>query len=121
MQAVASRPLRLVGALPFMLLVALTACGGDTPTAEAPIDRDTFVATYVDLRLSALGSQTGVISDSERSRVLQKHGVTEEDLLGFADAWGPDPEAMRGVWQDVERRLKAAAGEDTTTLDEAGS
>ena len=49
-------------------MIALPACGGDTPTAEAPIDRDTFVATYVDLRLSALGSQTGVISDSERSR-----------------------------------------------------
>ena len=90
------------------------ACGGGG-TPEAPVDRETFIRTYVDLRLSALGTPTGVITDAERARVLEEHRVTEDDLLAFADAWGSDPERMKAVWEEVQRRLRAAAGEDTTT------
>jgi hypothetical protein len=101
--------------------IAFAACDDGTPTAETSIDRETFIATYVDLRLSALGTQSGVITDAERARVLEKHSVTEDDLLGFADAWGPDPEAMKGVWEEVQRRLRAAAGEDTASIEGSGS
>lgn len=102
-----------------LALLAAASCSGDPASYDAPVDRETFVATYVDLRLSALGTPTGVITDAERTRVLEKHEVTEDDLLAFADAWGADPEAMRGVWEEVQRRLRAAAGEDTATTGEA--
>ena len=121
-----ARPLRLFvalrsAALGAALILAASACSDSSPTAETAIDRETFVATYVDLRLSALGTQTGVITDAERTRVLDKHGVTEDDLVAFADAWGPDPLAMRGVWEEVQRRLRAAAGEDTVSVGGTGS
>lgn len=106
-------------ALAAALLVGVSACGDDPASYDGPIDRETFVATYVDLRLSALGTPSGVITEAERSRVLEKHAVTEDDLLGFADAWGADPAAMRSIWEDVQRRLRAAAGEDVDSTDAA--
>ncbi|NNK63365.1 MAG: hypothetical protein HKO98_09130 [Gemmatimonadetes bacterium] len=104
-----------------LLLLFASACSDSSQTAGTSIDRETFIATYVDLRLSALGTQTGVITDAERVRVLEKHAVTEDDLIAFADAWGPHPESMRGVWEEVQRRLRAAAGEDTASMGGAGS
>lgn len=106
-----ARTLRLASAT--VLLGCVTAsCGGDPAAVEASIDRDTFVATYVDLRLSALGDASGEITDAERTRVLAKHGVTEDDLLSFADAYGADPATMKEVWNAVAEELRAAAGED---------
>ena len=77
------------------------------------------MATYVDLRLSALGTSTGKITDAERERVLAKHETTEDDLLSFAEAHGSDPATMKDVWEDVRLRLQVAAGEDTGTDGEA--
>ena len=99
-----------------ILVLAPLACA-DAPAAESAVDRETFISTYVDLRLSALGSPTGELSDAERTRVLEDHDVTEEDLLSFADAHGGDPAHMKMVWEEVQRRLRAAAGEDSTATD----
>lgn len=104
---------RLTAAL--FLLASVVGCGDSEPVYEAPVDRETFIATYVDLRLSALGTPDGVISEAERTRVLGEHGVTGDDLEGFAQAWGSDPAAMKAIWEEVQRRLRVAAGEDTTS------
>lgn len=105
--------------LSFLTVVAvallLPACGGGNTARDGVIERETFIATYVDLRLSALGTTTGVIEPSERSRILEKHGVTTDAMEAFAEAWGDDPAAMQAVWAEVQRRLRVAAGEDTTT------
>lgn len=104
---------RLTAAL--FLLASVVGCGDSEPVYEAPVDRETFIATYVDLRLSALGTPDGVISEAERTRVLGEYGVTGDDLEGFAQAWGSDPAAMKAIWEEVQRRLRVAAGEDTTS------
>ena len=86
---------------------ASAACGGDGGGADAAaIDRDTFVATYVDLRRASLDAGGGAIEAAERERILGEHGVTEEDLLRFADVHGPDVTYMRGVWDEVQARLE---------------
>ncbi len=114
-------PRRIVRAAVALTAMALWtgACGGGPAASEATIDREAFVATYVDLRLSALGATSGEITDAERARVLDKHGVTEDDLLSFADAYGPDPAAMKEVWDSVRVRLQVAAGEDLEAEDGA--
>lgn len=98
-----------------LLGASLTACDGAPGSYDGPIDRETFIATYVDLRLSALGTPDGVTTDDERGRVLSKHGVTAEEVEGFAEVWGSDPAAMKSIWEEVQLRLRIAAGEDTTT------
>ena len=71
------------------------------------IERQLFVETYVDLRVTALRSEDGLIDDEERREVLSRHGVTEEQLLEFARVHGEDPETMRSVWDEIEDRLDA--------------
>jgi len=89
-----------------LLLFLLTACFG-ADRDQSTIDAETFIATYVDLRAAALRSPDRQISDSERERVMAERGVTEEDLLRFADVHGRDVTFMRDLWDDVEQRLDA--------------
>ena len=84
------------------LIVVLFGCGDRD---DATIDRESFIAAYVDLRADALLNENGEITDEERDLVLQKHGVTEEHLLAFADVHGRDVAFMRDVWDEVEERL----------------
>jgi len=91
------------------LLLGLAACGADETAAPSipSIERGTFVATYVDLRASALRRPSGKLTEEDRARILSEHGVSEADLLAFADAHGSNPSFMRAVWDDVEVRLEA--------------
>lgn len=93
------------------LVIALVAagCAKEAPTPTGVIDRETFVATYVELRDVAMARPLKVLSDEDKERVLQGHGVTEEQLLAYADAWGGDPDYMIGVWEEVRSRVKPMA------------
>ncbi len=87
----------------------LSGCGSGP--AEAPaatsIDRETFIATYVDLRAAAVRAGDKTVTAVQRAAILQQHGVTEDDLLAFATANGEKVAYMRGVWDEVEHRLDA--------------
>ena len=91
---------RLLG---LVFTVVLFGCGGgdDDPT----IDREVFISAYVELRAEALLNDSGQITGEEREQVLQEHGVTEDDLMAFAEIHGRDVAFMRGVWDEVEERL----------------
>jgi hypothetical protein len=91
------------GWVPFLaLLLVVGACGDAGPET---IQRETFVATYVDLRRAALENPARQITPAKRDEVLSRHGVTEEDLYAFVEAHGRDVDYMAGVWSDVEARL----------------
>lgn len=82
---------------------------------QGTIDRETFIAAYVDLRHEILVSSEGVLSDADRERVLRGHGVSEDELVAFAEARGADVEYMAGVWTDVEARLTTPVAEPDST------
>jgi|SRR5690606_32428631 len=85
------------------LVVATVSCGrsdaGTLPT------RETFIEAYVDLRVAALRAEDGQLTDSARAEILSRHGVTADDLLGFAEARGTDLAYMRDVWNEIELGL----------------
>jgi len=92
------------------------ACRGE-PTASPGVtgmDRETFIATYVDLRTAVIRGDAHELSDADRARILAEHGVTEEEILAFPRVHGDDVAFMRGVWDEVESRL------DAIRLDEVG-
>jgi hypothetical protein len=92
-------------------LLALASCGGDTsPVASDVIDRETFIATYVDLRLAATEQSDFRVSPEQRAEVLARHGVSGEELIRFADVHGRDLEFMNEVWSEVETRFQDASG-----------
>lgn len=90
------------------LLVAVTAtgCGDDgSPRPVETIDREVFVQTYLDLRVTALETEEGTVTPEQRAEVLAEHGVTEEDLIEFARVHGSDPVYIEDVWNEVKQRI----------------
>lgn len=110
--------------LSLVLLLVAGACGIEEdapPRNRETISRETFVATFVELRRSALESETGRITDEERERILSEHGIREDDLLTFVEVHGGRIDFMRDVWTEVEARLLGAAEGDTAEADTAGA
>lgn len=103
-----------------MLMAAVLAlttpgCSKDAPRAPAGVmDRETFVATFAELRDAAMRQPLKVLTEEDRARILAAHGVTEEDLITFAESWGGDPAYMTGVWDEVRSRMQPLAPADTT-------
>lgn len=96
------------------------ACSGGSDSGplsnEPTIDREVFIRTYVILRQTALSNPSGEVSAADRDRILGGEGITAEELEAFAEVHGPDAAFMRGVWDEVERRLRVAAGEIPDTV-----
>lgn len=76
-----------------------------TPESASTVDRETFIRVYVELRASALDSEDATLVEAARERILQRHGITAEELVAFADAHGADVEFMRDLWEEIETRL----------------
>ena len=93
--------------------VALAAAGCE-PEAPETIDREVFVQTYVALREAELRSPGAVIPDADRDSILAEKGVSEEDLMTFAEVHGGDPVFMEGVWTEIQNRIiELSSGADT--------
>ena len=95
------------------LAVAVTACSGDAsgPNGKV-IDRDTFIAVYVELRAAALPLPGQLIDPDSKQAILVEHGVSEADLLDFAERHGRDAHFMSAVWMEVEDQLRALEDPD---------
>ncbi len=104
---VCGRVRRLGWAAALSAVAASGACSSRSP-AEPAIDTEAFVSTYVDLRVAALSGRSREVPPEVRDRILARHGVTEEDLLGFARVHGTDIAFMKRVWDEVQQRLDTA-------------
>jgi hypothetical protein len=95
------------------LLFALTAfgCGANEPPAPTTVDREAFIATWVDLRQAALESPTGQASPDRIGEILREHDTTAEAMEDFVRVRGGDATYMRAVWEEVETRMRTEAGE----------
>ena len=90
------------------LLLSSLACGGgqsNLPVGDL-IEPEDFIATYVDLRAAALITEDGQVTEVGRSEVLDRHGISEEDLISFAEAYGEDLTFMQEIWNEIELRLE---------------
>ncbi len=90
------------------LVLSLACADGASPAAGETIPFETFVSTYVDLRMSALRTTSGEIRAEARDSILGERGVTDAELFEFVDAHGRDATYMQSVWDSVEVRLNRA-------------
>ena len=90
------------------LLLTSLACGGGQSTLPAGdlIEPEDIIATYVDLRAAALITEDVQVTERGRSEVLDNHGISEEDLVSFAEAYGEDLAFMQEIWNEIELRLE---------------
>ena len=93
--------------LSLVVVFSSTSCGSRSGARGDTIDSEVFIATYVDLRTTALQSTSHRLSDEDRVAVLARHSVTAEDLALFAEVHGRDADFMREVWNDVESRMES--------------
>ena len=105
-------PLRASRAWTFLSIgvaVCLSACQGDAAGLDEAeiIEREVFVAVYVDLRAAALATDEGEITDKARAEVVARHGASETDVLNFAEYHAEDLPFMRQVWDEIEVLLEA--------------
>jgi hypothetical protein len=96
----------LAGRVVLLLGAALLVAPACRDASRETIDRETFVETYVQLREAALRTSGGQVTSGERDEVLERLGVSEEDLLRFVEVHGTDVAYMAGVWSEVETRLE---------------
>ncbi len=87
-----------------ILAAVLVACV-DPPPPET-IDRESFVQAYVALRTAALQRGAASVDGPVRDTVLRESGVTEEELLTFAEVHGEDFTFMQSIWTEVSTQLE---------------
>jgi len=90
----------------FGLVLASGACAQPEGPESGSLDRATFVDAWVDLRTAALASPAREISPTERDRILAERGVTQEELLTFAEVHGSDVSYMKEIWDEVALRMR---------------
>lgn len=90
-------------AIALLMGIGVVACGDSERTDV--IDRETFIDTYVDLRIAALDTDSARIGAADREAILARHGVSEDDLVEFVEVYGSELEVMRDVWNEVEVRM----------------
>ena len=109
-----------------LLLPVLVGCpNADEPAAELPIPQESYVNVMVELtRLKrfpppARGEpERERLSDSIRTEILARHGVTAAEIAAFADVAGRDPTLMMELSQAIAERadsLQAALARGDST------
>lgn len=98
-------PARWILALGGVLLWAACRTGPAEAPEASTLDREAFVATYVDLRAAAVREDLPVMDTARRREILEAHDVTESELLAFAEQHGADVSFMQDVWDEVETKL----------------
>jgi len=118
---VPSNTLRLTGllSLTLMLSTVLSGCDLGFPGSEgqAPVDRETFIQTFVELRVEALQWESGRIPEAEKVRILEHHGVSEDDLRGFIETHGRNVPYMNEVWAEIADRVQAEMEPEDEEMD----
>lgn len=97
---------------------------GSDPSQGETISREAFVEAFVELRTAALRNTSMEITLEERDRILADLGLTDEDLLTFAEVRSRDGPLMEGIWEEVDTLLRASrtdeVGEEGEEGDEGG-
>lgn len=98
------------------LLLVASGCGDASRNEGALIPRETFIETYVELRVAGLRSADAVLSDSARAEILTRRGVSEEELIEFVTVRGPQLDFMRDLWNEIEMRMDSVPAATADSL-----
>lgn len=97
-------------------LLLVTAC--DKVIERPPISQQQYVDIYVEI-LRAADEEPDEVAASQRAQeILDRRGVSQEDLLGFAEHYADDPEYLSEVWLEIERRLRSPEPQDSSNVED---
>lgn len=92
-----------------LLLAAVVACGNEVEPSQpsiATIPSDSFQAVIIELATSRIEALPDTQAWIERRReVLDRHGVSAEDLQAFVEAYGGHDEVMEPIYRKLGATL----------------
>lgn len=96
-----------------LLALAIGGCGEEVepsrPDADA-IPRDSFRAVMVELAVSRIEALPDTQAWIDRRRaILDRHGVSADDLRAFVEAYGRHDEVMESIYRDLDASLDSIA------------
>jgi len=86
-------------------LLWASACDPAGPQDTRAITREQFIPAFVDLRVAALRHPAGTLPVGARDSILDIHGLSPEQMLGFVQNHAAELEFMRDLWNEIEIRL----------------
>lgn len=100
-----------------MWLLASVACR--EPAGDGPeVTREEFIETYAALLRVEAQAADSADARQRRAWVLERRGLTAEDLERFAARHADEPEAMAEIWKEIEARIRALQTVDTAKSNE---
>ncbi len=106
---------RIRGVLTVCLTLSTLAFLGACGSGSGPgLSREQYVDLYVDILRARDAAPDSIAALDSARAVLERHGVTEDDLQGFSDSYVDNPGALSLIWLEIENRLRFPAGEDST-------
>lgn len=82
-------------------------------TDEASLDREHYIAIYVEILRAQAGAPDSVAAVDSATKVLARHGVTEDDLGEFARRHADDPGFLASAWGEIATRLREPQRQDS--------
>jgi hypothetical protein len=87
-----------------LLLLVTASCDMDTAERQV-ISREDFIRVNVELRQIQHVAED---ADEQRREILERHGLTQEQVLDFVENGGHSIEELREIWTEITRRLEEA-------------
>ncbi len=107
---------KVLGVVSALSTLLFSAC--QNSIGSPPISREEYIETYVEILLAADEEPDSIAASKRAQEILDRRGITQEELLGYAEHYVDDPEHLAEVWMEIETRLRYPEGRDTTTTEE---
>lgn len=100
--------MRIGSILTAVLFIATTGCGSPRPVVEPEglLETDEFIEVYLELRRAATSADSTADLAAIRAEILERHGVTAQDLLDFVEWWSNDLHGVSVIWDTIYQRAK---------------
>lgn len=95
----------------------VSGCG---KTLERPrISRQDYVDAYVDILSATDTTEDEVMASRVAQEILERRGLSEDDLLAYTRFYDDDPEYLANVWMEIEMRLRNPEPDSASNPDSA--
>jgi len=109
---------RVLGAS--LALGTLLSLSGCTSEESGRLTREEYIEVFVEILLAAEETRDSVAATYATLAILERRGLTEEDLLEFANRYVDDAQGLADIWAEIEERLRAPVEEEEPEEDPGG-
>jgi len=84
------------------------------------LTREEYIDVFVEILLAAEETRDSVAATYATLAILERRGLTEDDLIEFANRYVDDAQGLADIWAEIEERLRAPVEEEEPEGDPGG-